>query len=281
MEPETLIYADRSERAKLRFAGPQRLWFLHQILTQSFEDAEPGDARTAALLTPHGRMVGYLEALVTDEAVLCHFEPELAGTLPEAIRRYVLATDVDITDVTADLGLVLLAGPGHAAQAGELAPDVLVHPTDALGCPAVYLWCLRRELARVIERLNGVAQAASEVELEAIRIANGAPRWGRDMDEKTFPQEAGVDKTAVHYHKGCYVGQEAMAKIHFRGKVNRRLARLASSAPLAAGADVTLNGERVGRVTSSANGCALAMLRHNIAPGERVSVADVAAEVVA
>lgn len=281
MQPKALTYADRSERGKLRFTGRQSRWFLHQILTQSFEDAQPGDARPAALLTPHGRMIGYLEALVTNDAVLCHFEPQLRATLPDAIRRYVLATEVEVTDVADEMGLVLLAGAGYEVTAQHVRPDLLVHPTDSLGIPAGYLWCDRSELHGVIQQISSAARRAAEEELEELRIANGIPRWGRDMDEKTFPQEVGIDRTAVNYAKGCYVGQEAMAKIHFRGKVNRRLARLASSGSISPGAQVLLGDQKVGTVTSSAYGSALAMLRHTVPAGEAVTIDGAAARVVA
>src|SRR3712207_3384714 len=100
-----LLYRDRSERGKLRFTGEQRAWFLHQILTQAFEDIQPGENRDAAMLTAHGRMSGYLEALATQDAIYCHFETGLLETLPELIRSYVFATRVEIEDVTSQYGL--------------------------------------------------------------------------------------------------------------------------------------------------------------------------------
>src|SRR5688500_14109641 len=95
-----LRMADRSARPKLRFTGPQAAWFLHQILTQAFEDMRPGEAREAAMITAHGRMTGYLEVLAADDAFRAHFEPALAATLPDEIRKYVFATQVEIDDVT-------------------------------------------------------------------------------------------------------------------------------------------------------------------------------------
>ena len=123
MGPTGTVFADRSQRGKLRLTGPQRLWFLHQILTQSFEDLSPGETRDAAMLTPHGRMVGYLEALGTDDAVLCHFEPELKETLPDAMARYVFATQVELADVGEQYGLVLVAGPGWESAAASAEPS--------------------------------------------------------------------------------------------------------------------------------------------------------------
>jgi len=103
------------------------------------------------------------------------------------------------------------------------------------------------------------------------------------MDGKTFPQEAGIDKIAVHYDKGCYTGQEAMAKIHFRGKVNRKLVRLESDSPLERGADVTLDGNRIGVVTSTAGGpdgafYGLALVKHDVPTESRVVVGSIEAK---
>ena len=275
------VFADRSERGKLRVAGPQRAWFLDQVLTQKFEDMKPGEARDAAMITVHGRMTAYLEVLATEDALLCHFEPELRSTFPDALRRYVFATRVEIEDVTEEMGLVLVAGAGWS-DAAAAAPDALAHPTGSLGIPAAYLWIERARTKDVLEALSarGLAQVQEE-RLEEIRITSGAPRWGRDMDLKTFPQEAGIDRNAVHYDKGCYLGQEAMAKIHFRGKVNRRLARIEASEALEPGADVTLrDGTRVGTITSAFDRAGLAMVRYTVEPGTPVLAGTSEAKVV-
>ncbi len=263
---DTVVYADRSERGKLRFMGPQRAWFLHQIMTQAFEDIAPGEARETAMITAHGRMLGYLEVVATDDALLAHFEPSLVATLPDEIRRYVFATQVEIEDVSAGMGLVLVAGEGweHGVATVEGA---VVHPTTSLGIPAAYLWVAAADVATTIAALaDAGARAVSEEELEAVRIAHGVPRWGYEMDLKTFPQEAGIETRAVHFDKGCYVGQEAMAKIQFRGKVNRRLALIQSDRDLRRGAEVVVEGTNVGKVTSAAGGRGLALVKHTVAP---------------
>jgi folate-binding protein YgfZ len=282
MNLDQLLYADRSERGKLRFTGPQRAWFLHQILTQSLEDMAPGEARDAAMITVHGRMVGYLEIVATKEALLAHFEPEVATTLPDAIRRYVFATRVEIDEVTDDFGLVLVVGPSWRQAAEGVAPKAILHPTQSLGVPAGYLWIDAGDREDVLTALKGRgADPAAEEDLEAIRVERGMARWGRDMDNKTLPPEVGLDDVAVHYDKGCYVGQEAMAKIKFRGKVNRRLRRIHGDRPLRAGADAMLEGAKVGTVTSAAGIKGLALLRYTVEPGTRILVDDAPVEVVA
>jgi len=280
--PELLreCWADRSERGKLAVTGPQRAWFLHQVLTQAFEDIAPGEARDTAMITSHGRMSGYLETVATDDAVMCHFEPELRAGLPETLARYVFATQVEIRDVTDDWGLLLTVGDRALQVARRECPGALAHPTRSFGATASYLWTPRAEVGALVAAWRGAGVAeGSEVELEVLRITRGTPRWGRDMGPKTIPQEAGIESRAVHFDKGCYLGQEAMAKIHFRGKVNRKLFRLRSAGTLRPGAEVRSGEGKVGTVTSAVGGRAFALLRYNVEPGSEVYVEDVPASV--
>ncbi len=242
---------------------------------------QPGDARDAAMITAHGRMTGFLETVASDDAVFCHFEAQSRSGLIESLRRYVFATRVELEDVTDDLGLILVAGPNWA-DAVESAPlRVPAHPTSSLGLPAAYLWVGRADLEDAASRLDALGfRRGEEVELEAIRIANGRPRWGHEMNEKTFPQEAGVDLSAVHFTKGCYLGQEAMAKIHFRGKVNRRLVRLEGRTAMRQGSEIRLEDSVVGKITSAFDGMALALIRHTVEPGSQVMVDDSSVTVI-
>jgi len=277
-----VLVADRSDRGKLRFTGEQRAWFLHQILTQAFEDIKPGESREAAMITAHGRMTGYLEALATQEAIVAHFEPGLKETFPEAIRRYVFATRVEIDDVSDELGLVLIAGEGWRELAQTAVPVPRIHETHSLGVPAGYAWVDRDYVSDALTNLQQAgARPTTEEELEAIRIEHGVPRWGKEMDSKTLPQEAGIDERAVHYDKGCYLGQEAMAKIHFRGKVNRRVVKLEAEGPLKTGTELSLDDKKVGSVTSAANGRALALVNQAVETGSQLAAGDVQAKVVA
>ncbi len=274
------MYADRSERGKLRFTGPQRAWFLHQILTQSFEDMRPGDARDAAMITAHGRMQGYLETVMTKDAVLAHFEPELVSSLPETIARYVFATRVEIEDLSSTYGLILVVDARWDELLEGAAPEAVRHPTLSLGVPAGYGWLPHDEIPAASSALAAIGlRAAAEEDLEELRVEHGMARWGREMDPKTFPQEAGVDSSAVHYDKGCYLGQEAMAKIHFRGKVNRRLVRLETARDLPPGTELLREGAAVGKITTSSEHAALALVRHDVKEGEEL-FADGTAAVV-
>ena len=277
-DPKTnrFSFADRSDRGKLRLTGPQRAWYLHQITSQSFEDIRPGDSRVATLLTHTGRMVGLFEAVATDDAILCHFEPDLMPEMPEAIRKYVFATQVEIEDVSDEMGLVLVLGEHEPVD----LPDTTSQEARLIGAPATYLWVARSAMDDVVARLSAAGgEQIDEDELESIRIANAVPRWGYEMGPKTFPQEAGIDSIAVHYDKGCYTGQEAMAKIHFRGKVNRKLARIEGSQPFERGQELVADGERIGVVTSGAISDArgwhgLALVKHTVSNGARATADD-------
>lgn len=273
-------YADRSSRGKLRFTGPQRAWFLHQIVTRSFEDISVGESRSGAMLTAKGRMVGFFEAVATDDEILMHFEDSLGETFPEEFRRYLFATQVEIDDVTGEMGLILLVGEGWQDLAGKLSGGV-THATDLLGEPAGYVWLPRAELTGAMEVIAEGATEISEEELEALRIGAGIPRWGRDMDQRSIPQEARLEEFgALDFDKGCYVGQETVAKIHFRGKVNRKVRRLEATGPVVVGDDVSVDGEPAGTVTSAAGQNALAILKHTIEPGTKVKIGALDATVL-
>ena len=122
-----MLFADRSDRGKLRVGDEMRAWFLDQILTQSIQDMEPGDARDAALLTVHGRMQAYLEVLMTPDSLLLHYEPDLREFVPEALQGYVFATRVTLDDVSDDTGLFSSLGRAEGAcgrnRLGCRSPD--------------------------------------------------------------------------------------------------------------------------------------------------------------
>jgi len=233
------------------------------------------------MITAHGRMTAYLETLATQDAIYAHFESQLGESLPEQIRNYVFATRVEIDDVSDEFGLVLIAGDGWRELAEAQVPVPRMHPTSSLGIPAGYVWLDRSYVADVLTALEKEGAArATEKELEEIRISNGVPRWGFEMDSKTFPQEVGIDEAAVHYDKGCYLGQEAMAKISFRGKVNRRLAKVEIDGQAERGDELVLDEKRVGMITSVAGSKGLAVVSHTVEPGTLLYAGDNAVKVI-
>jgi folate-binding protein YgfZ len=128
-------------------------------------------------------------------------------------------------------------------------------------------------------------EPVSEAAAECLRIESGRPRLGFDMDAETMPQEAGINDRAVSFTKGCYVGQETVARLHYRGRPNRHLRGLRLSEPAERRTDVLLGDKPVGRVASTCvsprlGPIGLALLRREAAPGDTVLVAGAEAEVV-
>jgi folate-binding protein YgfZ len=128
-------------------------------------------------------------------------------------------------------------------------------------------------------------EPVSNEAVECLRIEAGRPRLGYDMDSETIPQEAGINERAVSFTKGCYVGQETVSRLHYRGKPNRHLRGLRLSEPAERGTDIVLGERVVGRVASTCvsprlGPIALALVRREAQPGETVNVAGAPAEVV-
>lgn len=275
-------FIDRTDRSKLCFTGEQAAWFLDQILTQSLADIPSGESRDAAMITVKGRMKFFFEIVAKGENdLLAHLEPGLGASAAEELGRYVFATRVVLEDVSDLYAMVLVLGSEwrDAAKKTQI-PDLVLHPTLSFGQNAGYVWAPAADRQLLLGKLaEAGAQSISDDELESIRITSGAPKWGVDMDETTFPQEAGIDGRAVHYTKGCYLGQEAMAKIHFRGKVNRRLVRLHAEGPLASGTEIRVGEDKVGVVTSASGTHGLGYVKHTVEPGTEASIGDTKASV--
>jgi tRNA-modifying protein YgfZ len=207
------------------------------------------------------------------------------------IRRYKLGRDVELHKRTVEWGLLSLIGPQaetfgleaeHDNRRAEIAgqPVVLVR-TDV----GVDVFVPAESKAAVAAEL-GVPKV-DEATAEVVRVERGRPRYGVDLDDGVIPQEAGLNERAVSFSKGCYVGQETVARLHYRGKPNRHLRGLRLSATAAPGDELRLGEKVVGRlgsvVVSPARGpIALALVRREAAPGDTVAVGDgtVTADVV-
>jgi folate-binding protein YgfZ len=290
---------DRSERGKLALTGADRKTFLQGQVTNDVEGLEPGTGCYAAFLTHKGKMQGDLRILDAGAELLLDTERATLQGLFTMIRRYKLGSDVELHKRTLERGLLSLVGPAARRVAG--APDLpSVEHAHAEGSVAgapvrliatdigVDVLCLAEDTDRVRAALEaGGAQPVSEQTVETLRVEGGRPRYGLDLGEDTIPQEAGLNDRAVSFTKGCYVGQETVARLFYKGKPNRHLRGLRLTAPAATGDDLHLGEKIVGRlgtvVTSPALGViALAVVRREAEPGANVRVGEsgVTAEVV-
>jgi tRNA-modifying protein YgfZ len=288
---------DRSERGKLALTGPDAKTFLHGQVSNDVEGLVPGTGCYATFLTHKGKMLGDLRILDLGDELLLDTERMALQELFNMIRRYKLGSDVELHKRTVQMGLLSLIGPDarRVANAHELGEHEHDNVRGEIAGRAVTLVAtdVGVDVFTAAEDTEAVKAAldAEPVPLEAaeaLRVERGRPRYGIDMDENVIPQEAGLNERAVSFTKGCYVGQETVARLHYRGKPNRHLRGLRLSGEAATGDPLRLaNGKTVGTLGtvahSPANGpIALALVRRDAAPGDTLAVGHggVTAEVV-
>jgi len=202
---------DLSHRPVVRVSGPDRLTWLHSLTSQHVEHLEPGVPTEALLLSPHGHVEHALYLVDDGQAVWAHVEPGTAGALVEFLDRMRFWSKVEVEDLSTSYAVVL------TPQAMPREPSVPVR-TVAHGVEA---FVARDDVASVL-----AGPVAGVWALEALRIAAGRPRLGLETDHRTIPHEVGWLETAVHLDKGCYRGQETVARVHNLGRPPRRLVLL-------------------------------------------------------
>src|SRR5215218_3505583 len=295
--PADTLLVDRSERGKLALTGPEAKEFMQGQVTNDVEGLTDGTGCYAAFLTHKGKMLGDLRILDTGDELLLDCERVALQELFNMIRRYKLGRAVELHKRTVERGLLSLIGPDarRIARAGDLPEAEHSHRPAELAAASVRLiatdlgvdvLCDAADTERVAAALAG-ALTATEAEAEVRRVESGRPRYGIDLDDTVIPQEAGLNARAVSFEKGCYVGQETVARLYFRGKPNRHLRGLKLTGPAAHGDPLRLGEREVGRLGSVVESprygrIALALVRREAAPGDSLAVGDdgVRAEVV-
>jgi len=280
---------DRSERGKLALTGGQAKEFLAGQVTNDVAGLEPGTGCYAAFLTHKGKMQGDVRVLDLGDELWLDTERVALQALFDMIRRFKIGFDVELHKRTLECALLSLVGPGarRVARAEELpvaehssmrarrgGVDVVIVAT----ADGVDLICAAADadaLRAALEEAGAVP--VSEAAADVLRVEAGRPRFGVDIDDTTIPQEAGLNDRAVSFTKGCYVGQETVARLYYKGKPNRHLRGLRLGGPAVTG-DVLRLGEReVGRVgtvveSPSFGPIALALVRREAEPGAEVEV---------
>ncbi|HET7244314.1 MAG TPA: folate-binding protein [Streptosporangiaceae bacterium] len=209
---------DRSNREIVRIAGEDRLSWLHSLTTQDLQHLEPGTAAQALVLSPQGHIEHHLTLADDGTAVWAHVEPGTAGALLAFLQSMRFLLKVDLADVTSDFAVLTLMGPDRPAAAPEGA---VISMADSFGMDIVVPRDRLPEISATLEHA-GAAVAGLDA-YEALRIAAHRPRLGLDTDHRTLPHEVGWIETAVHLTKGCYRGQETVARVHNLGHPPRRL----------------------------------------------------------
>ncbi|MEO6510082.1 MAG: folate-binding protein [Nocardioides sp.] len=227
-------FVDLSHHDVVRVSGPDRLTWLHSLTTQYFEGLPAGRWTESLILSPQGHVEHAFTGVDDGESFTAHTEPGAAAALVEFLDRTRFMMRVEVADVTDELALTWRPREGvEETAAYELVPrDKLEAYAAAAGRPAG-TWAF-----------------------EALRIARGEPRFGLDTDHRTIPNEVGWIGPAVHLEKGCYRGQETVARVHTLGRPPRRLTLLhldgSENRLPSQGADLLLDGKAVGFVGSSA-----------------------------
>ena len=244
----TVALLDLSARGTLSIRGPDRASFLHGMVTQDIEGLVAEAQTYAAMLTVKGSMVADARVLKRADELLLDVEPGAAATVLAFLNKYLISEDAELAEVSAEHGHLLVLGPlaadvvqdvfGAAPPApgtfrpvafpGRAAELLLFHGDPGLRglellVPAAELEPVWRALDAAVTARGGCA--AGLATLEVLRVEAGVPRFFADMDERTIPLEANLER-AIHYQKGCYIGQEVIARATFRGHVNRKLAGL-------------------------------------------------------
>ncbi len=239
---------DLGFRGRLCLTGADRVRFLHGQITNDVKKLRPGEGCYAALTTAKGRMQSDLNLFVLTDELLLDFEPGLTATVTGHLEKYLVADDVQITDVAPLYGLFSAQGPQAEAIVRALGlfhdiprqPFTSLQATDAtlgelhlinharLGSSGLDLFVPSAALVAVADKLIAAAKAVGGRAVgwsafEVARIEAGIPRFGVDMDETNLPLESGLEARAVSYTKGCYIGQEILNRIHTIGHVNRAL----------------------------------------------------------
>jgi tRNA-modifying protein YgfZ len=209
---------DRSHRGVVRITGPDRLSWLHSLTTQDLEHLEPGQSAEALILSPQGHIEHHLTLTDDGDALWAHVEPGTAGTLLAFLESMRFMLRVEPADVTDDYAVLTVT---RALPADSLPDGVSAALRGAVGTD---LLVARPHLQAAATKFADAGLTLAGMQAyEALRIAARRPRLGLDTDHRTLPHEVGWIESAVHLNKGCYRGQETVARVHNLGHPPRRL----------------------------------------------------------
>jgi folate-binding protein YgfZ len=293
------LIVDRSDRVRIRFGGQRAAELLTGLVTNDVLSLEPGHGQYAAALTPKGKIAADIRIFADADGLLTDTSLRAAPNWREIVTKYVNPRTAPYRDVTVETRDIGVFGPkarhviAEATQADPVALGALPHyahvsaevtggrmlivrvaEIDAEGFEIILPVSSERVVRDKLLAQGAIAGSAQT--WNVARIEAGRPEWGIDMNDSTIPQEANFDALgAISYTKGCYTGQETVARVHFRGHVNRYLRKLhfvSASIPPTSAELVNDAGEVVGDVRSVAmsprhGGVAIAMVRREVAVG--------------
>src|SRR5580704_10727787 len=248
---QSAAWMDLDSRGRIVARGRDRARLLHNLTSNEVKNMVPGDTCYAFLLNPQGRIQADLHLLCLADHFLIDTDPGLREKVPQLIRRYIIADQVELEDVTAQTASIGVEGPA-AAELKPAPGDYTIAPFTVTGQPGYRIYCSPENKAAIVAQLEsqGVKQATEE-DARLVRIENGKPLYGEDIREMTLPQET-QQMQAISFTKGCYLGQEIVERIRAQGRVNKKLERveLEGGEPPAPGTKLQVEG-RDAEITSA------------------------------
>ncbi len=270
---EGAALVDRSPLGRVRLTGDEALDLLHRISTNDLESLQPGHGAATVLTSGKGRVIDWISVLRTGDGVLLQTAPETPKAVAEWIDKYAIIEEITLEDLTQDTVQIAVLGPQAAAVVGGVAGEgiaelplygnlrapwsdgeLLVVRSDPVGLPGYDLVAPAAEGVALWDRLAAAgAVPLGQTAWEALRIEAGVPRWGAEIDERYNPLEANLGRD-IDWVKGCYIGQEVVARLNTYHKVQKYLVTVAfepGSAPVS-GAPLLVDGATAGALTSAA-----------------------------
>ena len=265
-------WLDFSGRGKIKAIGEDRARLLHAMTTNHIQQLTPGTGCYSYFLSAQGRILGDVNVLCRPDHFLLDTEPETREKLYQHLDKYIIADDVTLEDLSAELGTIAVEGPKSAevmAAMGAPAPEAdnanaewgtrLVARLNYSGSPGFFIFVPAEERDALIHDLETAGAFAAEAEaFRVVRLEHGKPRYGEDLSERYLAQEANQPR-ALHFQKGCYLGQEIVERVRSRGQVHRVLMplHLETNAPPEPGTKLQIGDANVAEITSAAYSPAL------------------------
>jgi tRNA-modifying protein YgfZ len=243
-------FFDLSARVKLRVSGSDRLRFLNGQLTNDIRKATETNAVEACVLNAKGKMEAHLFVHAKADSFILDADPALQSTLQARLERYIIADDVQIEDVTAQLSIFHVIGAPRAS----FSFVTRVVSINRFGAEGRDIWSEAADHDQLAAELSKEFEFCDENCAEVFRIEQGIPRWGRELTGEIIPIEANLEQRCIDYDKGCYIGQETISRMKMSGQRNKQLCGLVSvkNIPLAPGMRLTgPEGKEIGWITSA------------------------------
>jgi tRNA-modifying protein YgfZ len=294
-------WIDLSARGKIKLTGEDRARLLHAMTTNHIQQLTPGSGCYAFFLNDKGRVLADANVLCRPDYFLLDVEPETRQPLYQHLDRFIIADDVTVDDATDAVATIAVEGPQAPEvlqRAGTPLPDAeystvewgnaVVARLNSTGSPGFFIFVPAAEKAALISRLEAAGAEPADAEAaRVVRLEHGKPRYSEDISDRFLAQEANQPH-ALHFSKGCYLGQEIVERVRSRGQIHRVLMPLIleTTQPPAPGAKLEFGGAGAAEITSAAYSpalgkvVALAYVRTEHArPHEQMMLGDIRAEV--